>query len=214
MTTVATQPIKDFISEVAFNEWKAGLIAKAKSLLPSIISESYKAELDLDQANDIANQLFSKLQNTNEKAFKESLDLVRSLISAYSFQTEMLSLVSQPDFIEKKKDELRINYLEKRIDLNCDAWTRLLSELHPMMFELADRAFKSNMTQSYITDECFSKLRYASNKFSFFDSSFNWEDFCHSYSKEEEYCLKVMPQLLEASIFNEEKVLKFLNSVL
>ena len=84
MTTVATQPIKDFISEVAFNEWKAGLIAKAKSLLPSIISESYKAELDLDQANDIANQLFSKLQNTNEKAFKESLDLVRSLISAYS----------------------------------------------------------------------------------------------------------------------------------
>lgn len=214
MTTVATQPIKDFISEFAFNEWKAGLIAKAKSLLPSIISESYKAELDLDQANDIANQLFSKLQNTNEKAFKESLDLVRSLISAYSFQTEMLSLVSQPDFIEKKKDELRINYLEKRIDLNCDAWTRLLSELHPMMFELADRAFKSNMTQSYITDECFSKLRYASNKFSFFDSSFNWEDFCHSYSKEEEYCLKVMPQLLEASIFNEEKVLKFLNSVL
>lgn len=213
MTTVATQPIKDFISEVAFNEWKAGLIAKAKSLLPSIISESYKAELDLDQANDIANQLFSKLQNTNEKAFKESLDLVRSLISAYSFQTEMLSLVSQPDFIEKKKDELRINYLEKRIDLNCDAWTRLLSELHPMMFELADRAFKSNMTQSYIIDECFSKLRYTSNKFSFFDSSFNWEDFCHSYSKEE-YCLKVMPQLLEASIFNEEKVLEFLNSVL
>ena len=214
MTTATTQPIKDFISEVAFNEWKTGLIAKAKSLLPSIISESYKAELDLDQANDIANQLFSKLQNTNEKAFKESLDLVLSLISAYSFQTEMLSLVSQPDFIEKKKDELRINYLEKRIDLNCEAWTRLLSELHPMMFELADRAFKSNMTQSYITDECFSKLRYASNKFSFFDSSFNWEDFCHSYSKEEEYCLKVMPQLLEASIFNEEKVLEFLNSAL
>jgi hypothetical protein len=214
MTTVATQPIKDFISEVAFNEWKAGLIAKAKSLLPSIISESYKAELDLDQANDIANQLFSKLQNTNEKAFKESLDLVRSLISAYSFQTEMLSLVSQPDFIEKKKDELRINYLEKRIDLNCDAWTRLLSELHPMMFELTDRAFKSNMTQSYITDKCFSKCRYESNKFSFFDSSFNWEDFRHSYSKEEEYCLKVMPQLLEASIFNEEKVLGFLNSIL
>ena len=103
MTTATAQPIKDFISEDAFNEWKAGLIAKAKSLLPSIISESYKAELDLDQANDIANQLFSKLQNTNEKAFNESLDLVRSLISGYSFQTELLSLVSQPDFIEKKK---------------------------------------------------------------------------------------------------------------
>lgn len=214
MTTATAQPIKDFISEDAFNEWKAGLIAKAKSLLPSIISESYKAELDLDQANDIANQLFSKLQNTNEKTFNESLDLVRSLISGYSFQTEQFYLVSQPDFIEKKKDELRINYLEKRIDLNCDAWTRLLSELHPMMFELADRAFKSNMTQSYITDKCFSKHRYESNKFSCFDSSFNWEDFHHSYSKEEEYCLKVMPQLLEASIFNEEKVLEFLNSVL
>ena len=115
---------------------------------------------------------------------------------------------------KRKKDELRINYLEKRIDLNCDVWTRLLSELHPMMFELADRAFKSNMTQSCITDKCFSKRRYESNKFSFFDSSFNWEDFHHSYSKEEEYCLKVMPQLLEVSIFNEEKVLGFLNSVL
>ena len=143
------------------------------------------------------------------------MDLVRSLISAYSFQTEMLSLISQPDFIEKKKDELRINYLEKRIDLNCEAWIRFLSELHPMMFELADRAFKTNITQSYITDKCFSKRRYESNKFSFFDSSFNWEDFHHSYSKEEEeYCLKVMPQLLEVSIFNEEKVLGFLNSVL
>lgn len=214
MTTATTQPIKDFISEDAFNEWKAGLIAKAKSLLPSIISESRKAELDLDQANDIANKLFSELQNTNEKAFKESLDLVRSLISGYSFQTELLSLVSQPDFIKKKKDELRINYLEKRIDLNCDAWIHFLSELHPMMFELADRAFRSNMTQSYITNECFSKRRYESNKFSFFDSSFNWEDFHQSYSNEEEYCLKVMPQLLEASIFNEEKVLGFLNSIL
>lgn len=214
MTTATTQFIKDFISKEAFNEWKAGIIAKAKSLLPSIISESYKAELDLNQANDIANQLLSKLQNTNEKAFKESLDLIRSLISAYSFQENLLSLISQPDFIEKKKDELRINHLEKSIDLNCDAWIRLLSALHPMMFELADRAFKSNMTQSYITEERFSKRRYSSNKFSFFNSSFNWEDFFQSYRNEEEYCLKVMPQLLEASIFNEEKALGFLNSIL
>ena len=214
MTTATTQFIKDFISKEAFNEWKAGIIAKAKSLLPSIISESYKAELDLNQANDIANQLLSKLQNTNEKAFKESLDLVRSLISAYSFQENLLSLVSQPDFIEKKKDELRINHLEKSIDLNCDAWIRLLSALHPMMFELADRAFKSNMTQSYITEERFSKRRYSSNKFSFFNSSFNWEDFRHSYNTSEEYCLEVMPKLLLASEFNEEKVLSFLESVL
>ena len=103
MTTATTQFIKDFISKEAFNEWKAGIIAKAKSLLPSIISESYKTELDLNQANDIANQLLSKLQNTNEKAFKESLDLIRSLISAYSFQENLLSLVTQPEFIEKKK---------------------------------------------------------------------------------------------------------------
>lgn len=208
------QPIKDFISQNQFNEWKAGIIAKAKSLLPSIISESYKAELDLNQANVIANRLFAELQNTNKTVFKESLDLVRSLISAYSFQENLLSLVTQPEFIEKKKDELRINYLEKSIDLNCDAWIRLLSELHPMMFELADRAFKSNMTQVYITDERFSKRRYSSNKFSFFNSAFNWEDFHQSYSNEEEYCLKVMPQLLEASIFNEEKALGFLNSIL
>ena len=214
MTTATTQPIKDFISENQFNKWKAGIITKAKTLLPSIINESYEAELALNQANDIANQLFTKLQNTNKKAFKESLDLVRSLISGYSFQRELLSLVSQPEFIEKKKDELHINFLEKSIDLNCDAWTRLLSELHPMMFELADRAFKSNMTQVYITDERFSKRRYSSNKFSFFNSSFNWEDFHQSYSNEEEYCLKVMPQLLEASIFNEEKVLAFLESIL
>ena len=214
MTTATTQFIKDFISKEAFNEWKAGIIAKAKSLLPSIISESYKAELDLNQANVIANRLFAELQNTNKTVFKESLDLVRSLISAYSFQENLLSLVSQPNFIEKKKDELRINYLEKSIDLNCDAWIRLLSELHPMMFELADRAFKSNMTQSYITEERFSKRRYSSNKFSFFNSSFNWEDFHQSYRNEEEYCLKVMPQLLEASIFNEEKALGFLNSIL
>ena len=214
MTTATTQPIKDFISKNQFNEWKAGIIAKAKSLLPSVISESYQAELDLEQANDIANQLLTKLQNTNEKAFKKSLVLVRSLISAYSFQENLLSLVSQPDFIEKKKDELHINFLEKSIDLNCDAWIRLLSELHPMMFELADRAFKSNMTQVYITEEHFSTRRHGSNKFSFFDSAFNWEDFYQSYSNEEEYCLKAMPQLLEASIFNEEKVLAFLESVL
>ena len=212
MTTI--QHIKDFISESQFNEWKAGIIAKAKALLPSIISESYKAELDLNQANDIANQLLTKLQNTNEKAFKKSLVLVRSLISAYSFQENLLSLVSQPDFIEKKKDELHINFLEKSIDLNCDAWIRLLSELHPMMFKFADRAFKANMTQFYITDERFSKRRYEYNKFSFFNSAFNWEDFRHSYNTPEEYCLKIMPQLLEASEFSEEKVLSFLESVL
>ena len=91
---------------------------------------------------------------------------------------------------------------------------QLLSELHPMTLKLAERAFKSNLTQFYITNERFSKRRYESNKFSFFNSAFNWEDFRHSYSTCEQYCLEVMPKLLIASEFNEEKALAFLESVL
>ena len=212
--TTATQLIQDFIPESQFNEWKAGIIAKAKFLLPNIISDFKKKESSLHRAQEITAQLFTDLQSTDEEVFDESLNLIRSLIAEFSFQRKDFYLISQSDFIEKKKDELQINYLEKSIDLNCDAWIRLLSGLHPMMFELADRAFKSNLTQIYITDKRFSKCRYRSNKFSFFNSAFNWEDFHQSYSNEEEYCLKIMPQLLEASMFNEEKVLSFLESVL
>lgn len=212
--TTNTQPIQDFITALQFNEWKSGIIDKAKFLLPNIISDFKKKELSLHRAQEITTRLFTDLQSTDEETFDESLTLIRSLIAEFSFQRENFYLISQSDFIEKKKDELQINYLEKSIDLNCDAWAQLLSELHPMMLEFADRAFKANMTQFYITDERFSERRYKYNKFSFFNSAFNWEDFRHSYSTSEEYCLKIMPQLLEASEFSEEKVLSFLESVL
>lgn len=212
--TTTTQPIQDFITALQFNEWKAGIITKAKFLLPNIISDLKKKESSLYRANKLTTQLFTDLQSTDEEVFDESLSLIRSLIAEFSFQRKDFYLISQSEFIEKKKDELQINHLEKSIDLNCDAWAQLLSELHPMMLEFADRAFKANMTQFYITDERFSKRRYKYNKFSFFNSAFNWEDFRHAYSTPEEYCLKIMPQLLEASMFNEEKVLSFLESVL
>lgn len=212
--TTATQLIQDFIPESQFNEWKAGIIAKAKFLLPNIISDFKKKESSLHRAQEITAQLFTDLQSADEEVFGESLNLIRSLISEFSFQEKDFYLVSKKEFIEKKKDELHINFLEKRIDLNCDAWTQLLSEVHPMMFKFAKHAFKSNMTQFYIIEECFSKRRYESNKFSFFNSAFNWEDFRHSYSSCEEYCLEVMPKLLTASEFNEEKVLAFLESIL
>lgn len=210
----ATQLIQDFIPESQFNEWKAGIIAKAKFLLPDIISGLEQKGSRLHRAQEITTRIFTDLQSTDEEVFDESLSLIRSLISEFSFQEDNFYCVSQPKFIEKKKDELRINYLEKSLDLNCDAWAQLLSELHPMMFKFADRAFKANMTHFYITDERFSKLRYEYNKFSFFNSAFNWEDFRHSYNTSEEYCLEVMPKLLLASEFNEEKVLSFLESVL
>ena len=210
----ATQLIQDFIPESQFNEWKAGIIAKAKFLLPDIISGLEQKGSHLHRAQEITTRIFTDLQSTDEEVFDESLSLIRSLISEFSFQEDNFYCVSQPKFIEKKKDELRINYLEKSIDLNCDAWAQLLSELHPMMFKFADRAFKANMTHFYITDERFSKRRYEYNKFSFFNSAFNWEDFRHSYNTSEEYCLEVMPKLLLASEFNEEKVLSFLESVL
>ena len=210
----ATQLIQDFIPESQFNEWKAGIIAKAKFLLPDIISGLEQKGSRLHRAQEITTRIFTDLQSTDEEVFDESLSLIRSLISEFSFQEDNFYCVSQPKFIEKKKDELQINYLEKSIDLNCDAWAQLLSELHPMMFKFADRAFKANMTQFYITDERFSKRRYEYNKFSFFNSAFNWEDFRHAYNTPEEYCLKIMPQLLEASMFNEEKVLSFLESIL
>lgn len=213
MTTIA-QPIQDFIPESQFNEWKAGIIAKAKFLLPDIISGLEQKGSRLHRAQEITTRIFTDLQNTDEEVFEESLNLIRSLISEYSFQEKAFYLVSKADLIEKKKDELHINFLEKSIDLNCDAWAQLLSELHPMMFKFADRAFKANMTQFYIIDERFSELRYKYNKFSFFNSAFNWEDFRHSYNTSEEYCLEVMPKLLLASEFNEEKVLSFLESVL
>ena len=212
--TTNTQPIQDFITALQFNEWKAGIITKAKFLLPNIISDLKKKELSLYRANKLTTQLFTDLQSTDEEVFDESLSLIRSLIAEFSFQRKDFYLISQPEFIEKKKDELQINYLEKSIDLNCDAWAQLLSELHPMMFKFADRAFKANMTQFYITDERFSKRRYEYNKFSFFNSAFNWEDFRHAYSTCEEYCLEVMPKLLSASEFSEEKVLSFLESIL
>lgn len=212
--TTNTQLIQDFIPESQFNEWKAGIIAKAKFLLPNIISDLDKKESILHRANKFTTQLFTDLQSTDEETFDESLNLIRSLIAEFSFQRKDFYLISQSDFIEKKKDEPQINYLEKSIDLNCDVWTQLLSELHPMMFKFADRAFKANMTQFYITDERFSKCRYEYNKFSFFNSAFNWEDFRHAYSTCEEYCLEVMPKLLDASTFNEEKVLSFLESIL
>lgn len=213
MTTIA-QPIQDFITALQFNEWKAGIIDKAKFLLPNIISDFKKKKLSLHRAQEITARIFAELQNTDEETFDESLNLIRSLIAEFLFQRKDFYLISQPEFIEKKKDELRINHLEKSIDLNCDAWAQLLSELHPMMLEFADRAFKANMTQFYITDERFSKRRYEYNKFSFFNSAFNWEDFRHAYSTSEEYCLEVMPKLLSASEFSEEKVLSFLDSIL
>ena len=212
--TTNTQLIQDFIPESQFNEWKAGIIAKAKFWLPDIISNLKKKESSLHRAQEITARLFTDLQSTDEEVFDESLNLIRSLIAEFSFQRKDFYLISQSDFIEKKKDELQINYLEKSIDLNCDAWAQLLSELHPMMLEFADRAFKANMTQFYITDERFSKRRYEYNKFSFFNSAFNWEDFRHAYSTSEEYCLEVMPKLLSASEFSEEKVLSFLDSIL
>ena len=212
--TTTTQLIQDFIPESQFNEWKAGIIAKAKFWLPDIISNLKKKESSLHRAQEITARLFTDLQNTDEMAFNESLNLTRSLISEFSFQEKDFYCVSQSNFIKKKKDELHINFLEKSIDLNCYAWTQLLSSLHPMMLEFANRAFKSNMTQFYIIDERFSECRYKYNKFPFFNSAFNWEDFRHSYSTSEEYCLKIMPQLLEASEFSEEKVLSFLESVL
>lgn len=210
----AIQPIKDAISEEAFNEWKLGIMTKAKMALPEMMRALNHGRSNLNLVNQITQQIFSALQNVDQEIFKDSLKSIRSLISEYSFQEDGFYLVSKADLIEKKKDELHINFLEKSIDLNCDAWAQLLSELHPMMFKFADRAFKANMTQFYITDERFSERRYKYNKFSFFNSAFNWEDFRHSYSTSEEYCLKIMPQLLEASEFSEEKVLSFLESVL
>lgn len=221
MTTTA-QLIKDSIPEVQFNEWKAGIIAKAKFLLPQIISDLCQWEDRLHRADRITTQLFNELQGVNKDVFNESLDMIRSLIAEYSFQEKDLYLVSQQEFIEKKKDQLHIDYLERSIDLNCDAWTRLLSELHPMMFEFANRAFKANVTQTLITDARFSKCRYQSNQFSFFDSEFNLTEFRDNYDYnkekrdyiEEEYCLDVMPKLLVASEFSKEKALAFLDTIL
>ena len=113
--TTTTQLIQDFIPESQFNEWKAGIIAKAKFWLPDIISNLKKKESSLHRAQEITSRLFTDLQNTDEMAFNESLNLTRSLISEFSFQEKDFYCVSQSNFIKKKKDELHINFLEKSI---------------------------------------------------------------------------------------------------
>lgn len=208
MTTTA-QPIKDFIPESQFNEWKDGIIAKAKTLFPALISKLNQKEARLDHANRLAMHIFSKLENVKEEVFNDSLDLTFTLISEYSFQENDFSFVSKSDFLNKKKDALRIRYLEKNIDLNYHIWMQFLSELHPMMAELAKHAYNLGTTSIYIPEESFSEQRYyhESCTFSFFDKEFN-----RQYS--DEYCLETMPQLVTASEFDEEKALAFLDSIL
>ena len=79
--TTTTQPIQDFITALQFNEWKAGIITKAKFLLPNIISDLKKKESSLYRANKLTTQLFTDLQSTDEEVFDESLSLIRSLIA-------------------------------------------------------------------------------------------------------------------------------------
>ena len=209
--TTATQPIQDFIPESQFNEWKKGIIAKAKTLLPALINDFNRKEVRLDHANRTAISIFSKLENLNEEVFNNSLELAFTLISEYSFQENDFSFVSKSDFLDKKKDALRIRYLEKNIDLNYSIWTQFLSELHPMMDQLARHAYHLGTTSIYIPEQSFSEQRYESYKFPFFDKEFNRQD---SEQVEDEYCLNVMPQLLTASEFDEEKALAFLDSIL
>ena len=146
--------------------------------------------------------------------FNNSLDLTFTLISEYSFQENDFSFVSKSDFLNKKKDELRIRYLEKNIDLNHHIWVRFLSELHPMMAQLARHAYHAELTSIYIPEKSFSECRYESGvfgQFPFFNIKFN----CQSYKQEEnEYYLDMMPQLVTASEFDEEKALAFLDSIL
>lgn len=207
--TTTTQPIKDFIPESQFNEWKKGIIAKAKTLLPALINDFNRKEVRLDHANRTAMSIFSKLENLNEEVFNNSLDLTFTLISEYSFQETDFSFISKLDFLNKKKDALRIRYLEKNIDLNHHIWVRFLSELHPIMAQLARHAYQLGATPIYITEQSFSEQRYyhESYKFPFFDKEFNRQD-------SDKYCLEVMPQLLQASDFDEEKALAFLDSIL
>lgn len=209
--TTATQPIQDFIPESQFNEWKKGIIAKAKTLLPALINDFNRKEVRLDHANRTAISIFSKLENLNEEVFNNSLELAFTLISEYSFQENDFSFVSKSDFLDKKKDALRIRYLEKNIDLNYSIWTQFLSELHPMMDQLARHAYHLGTTSIYIPEQSFSEQRYESYKFPFFNKEFNRQD---SEQVEDEYCLNVMPQLLTASEFDEEKALAFLDSIL
>lgn len=102
MTTTA-QPIQDFIPESQFNEWKNGIIAKAKTLFPALISKLNQKEARLDHANRLAMHIFSKLENVKEEVFDNSLDLTFTLISEYSFQENDFSFVSKSDFLNKKK---------------------------------------------------------------------------------------------------------------
>lgn len=210
MTTTA-QPIQDFIPESQFNEWKDGIIAKAKTLFPALISKLNQKEARLDHANRLAMHIFSKLENVKEEVFNDSLDLTFTLMAEYPSHEKDVLFVSKSDFLNKKKDALRIRYLEKNIDLNHSIWAQFLSELHPIMFKLAKHAYNSGATSIYISGESFSEQRYESYKFPFFDKEFNRQD---SEQVENEYCLEIMPLLLIASEFDEEKALAFLESIL
>ena len=114
MTTATIQPIKDLIPESQFNEWKDGIITKAKALFPALISSLHQKEVRLDRANRLAMHIFSKLENLNEEVFNDSLELTFTLIAEYSFQENDVLFVSKSDFLNKKKDALRIRYLEKK----------------------------------------------------------------------------------------------------
>lgn len=72
MTTVTTQPIKDAISEEAFNEWKAGIMAKAKMALPEMMRALNYGRSNLNRVNQITHQIFSELQNVDQEIFKDS----------------------------------------------------------------------------------------------------------------------------------------------
>ena len=172
-----------------------------------MISKLNQKEARLDHANRLAMHIFSKLENVNEEVFDNSLDLTFTLISEYSFQENDFLFVSKSDFLNKKKDALRVRYLEKNIDLNHSILAQFLSELHPIMFKLAKHAYNSGATSIYISEQSFSEQRYESYKFPFFDKEFN-----RQYS--DEYCLETMPQLVTASEFDEEKALAFLDSIL
>ena len=208
MATTA-QPIQDLIPESQFNEWKDGIIAKAKTLFPALISKLNQKEARLDHANRLAMHIFSKLENVKEEVFNDSLDLTFTLMAEYPSHEKDVLFVSKSDFLNKKKDALRIRYLEKNIDLNHSIWAQFLSELHPMMAELAKHAYNLGTTSIYIPEQSFSEQRYyhESCTFSFFDKEFN-----RQYS--DEYCLETMPQLVTASEFDEEKALAFLDSIL
>ena len=208
MTTTA-QPIQDLIPESQFNEWKDGIIAKAKTLFPALISKLNQKEARLDHANRLAMHIFSKLENVKEEVFNDSLDLTFTFMAEYQSHEKDVLFVSKSDFLNKKKDALRIRYLEKNIDLNHSIWAQFLSELHPMMAELAKHAYNLGTTSIYIPEQSFSEQRYyhESCTFSFFDKEFN-----RQYS--DEYCLETMPQLVTASEFDEEKALAFLDSIL